>query len=240
MTTVPPNTSSATNPHSPGSHHAPKHTRYAVLLSGTHVTGKETLAVALSQAFQCTWLKGEMAHNAATFGARSQARKGYNYGVVFGRIWLSKLRRLGFLSDGYESEGGSAGVKTTAIAPSQAKQQPESPHLPAGCVALITCYHMRAPARDAIRQAMLGVAVQPVFVVMNITQETLSGRTLGAEEAELAERIMSDKAADIALPLEEEQDVVLIDSMQDVDGLYKEITEAIPPLLALIEADQSS
>ena len=46
-----------------------------------------------------------MIQNTAVFGARSQAKKGFNYGEVFGRIWFSKLQRLGFLRDLPELEG---------------------------------------------------------------------------------------------------------------------------------------
>jgi len=48
-----------------------------------------------------------MIHVSATFGAQSQAKKGYNYSEVFGRIWVSKMRRAGFLSNGNESDGES-------------------------------------------------------------------------------------------------------------------------------------
>jgi gluconate kinase len=189
-----------------------------VLLSGTHVTGKETLAVSLSKSLGCPWIKAEMAHNSASFGARSQAKKGYNYGEVFGRIWFSKLRRLGFLSDGNESDG-----ETNVEAPR--KVVPD-------CTALISCYATRKPARDAIRDVMLAHSIKPIFVIMHITKETLSGRTLGAEEPELAERIMGEKIADIQEPLEEEKDVILIDSMRDVDALFVEIREGINQQLA--------
>ena len=61
---------------------------------------------------------------------------------------------------------------------------------------------------------------------MHITTETLSGRTLGAEEVELAKSIMGDKIADIEEPLEE-KDVILIDSIHDVDTSFFEIKEGI-------------
>lgn len=186
---------------------------YVVLLSGTHVTGKETLAVALSKALSCPWLKAEMVHNSAGFGARSQAKRGYNYGDVFGRIWFSKLQRLGFLSDGNESDGES---------------KVEAPRRPGSdCTALISCYAMPKSSRDAIRDVMLAHSIKTIFVVLHITKEVLSGRTLGAEEPELAKRIMERKVADIQEPLEEEIDVLLVDSMQDVDALYMQILGSI-------------
>ena len=153
-----------------------------------------------------------MVHNSAFFGARSQAKKGYNYSEVFGRIWLSKLRRIGFLTDGYESNGGSE------VCPRK---------LGTDCTALISCYAMRKPARDAIRNVMLAHSIKPIFVIMHITKETLSGRTLGAEEPGLAERIMGEKIADIQEPLQEESDVILIDSMRDVDALFLEVKDAL-------------
>ena len=186
---------------------------YVVILSGTHVTGKEALAVSLSKSLKCPWLKAEMLHNFATFGSRSQARKGYEYDEVFGRIWFSKLERIGFLSDRSEVNGG---LKV------------EAPRrFGTDCTALITCYAMRKPARDAIRHVMLAHSIQPIFVIMQITNETLSGRPLGAEEPELAERIMREKRADIEEPMEEERDVIIIDSMREVDALFLEIQEGI-------------
>jgi gluconate kinase len=187
---------------------------YIVLLSGSHVIGKEILAKSLSEHLNCPWISADMAHGAANFGARSQARKGYDYSKVFGRIWLSKLRRIGFLSDGSESEGESK-----AKVPRKLGQE--------GCTAILSVFHMRKPGRDAIRDAMLEHSIRPIFVIMHITQETLSGRTLGAEEPELAERIMAQKRADIQEPHEDERDVILVDSMRDLDTMLPDIKEAI-------------
>ena len=170
-------------------------------------------------------MKAEVVHNSATFGARSQAKKGYNYSEVFGRIWFSKIRRIGFLSDGNESDGESE-----VEAPKKLSTAPEK--LGTDCTALISCFAMRKPARDAIRDVMLAHSIKPIFVIMHITKETLSGRTLGAEEPELAERIMGEKIADIQEPLEEEKDVILIDSMRDVDAMFLEIKEGISRQLA--------
>jgi gluconate kinase len=185
---------------------------YVIILSGTHVTGKETLAVALSRTMNCPWLKAEMAHNSAAFGARSQSRRGYSYDSVFGRIWFSKLLRLGLLSDGYKSDGDSNSNSPRKPAPRKS-----------GCMAIISCYAMRKQARDAIRSVMILNSIRPVHVIMQITEETLSGRTLGAEEPELAERIMGEKIADIQSPFEEENDLLLIDSLRGVDEMFSEI-----------------
>lgn len=181
--------------------------QYVVLLSGTHVTGKETLALTLSPSLGCSWIKAEMAHAAADFGACSQEKKGYDYSEVFGRIWVAKLQRLGF-------------------PPTEARE--DGLH----CAALLTVYAMRRPGRDAIRNVLLAQSIKPIFVIMHITTQTLSGRTLGAEEPELAERIMAAKIADIEEPQEDEKDVILIDSMRDVDTLFDEIKAAIRHRLA--------
>lgn len=196
----------------------PKPTSYAVLLSGTHVTGKETLAVSLSRSLNCSWIKAETIYNFAKSGARSQVKKGYSHDEVFGRIWFSKLRRMGFLSDGYESDG---------------EVEVGAPRRFGHCTALISCYSMPKPARDAIRHVMLANSIKPIFVILQITEEVLSGRTLGAEEPELAKRIMGEKLADIEEPvLEEEPDVTVIDSMRDIDFLYLEIKDGIDRQLA--------
>lgn len=94
---------------------------YIVLLSGTHITGKETLAVSLPprgspypmhRDSSCPWIKSEMAHNAAmVFGSRSKAKRGLRLRKsLCGRIWFSKLRRLGFLTDGSKSDGRVRGA----------------------------------------------------------------------------------------------------------------------------------
>lgn len=74
---------------------------------------------------------------------------------------------------------------------------------------------------------MLANSVKPIFVVLDITEETLSGRTLGAEEPKLARRIMGEKLADIQKPMVEEKDVVLVNSMYDVDQVFTLIMEGI-------------
>ena len=160
---------------------APRH--HVILLIGTHVTGKETLAFSLSRSHGCPWVKGELAHAAANFGARSQATKGpYDYGEVFQRIWFSKMQRLGLVipDQDLDHRAGSAMTPTPTANPTST------------CTAIITCYAMRKPARDAIRRVLLSHSIHPMFVILHITKETLSGRTLGAEEPELAERIMGE------------------------------------------------
>lgn len=204
-----------------GTRYASPSPSYAVLLSGTHVTGKETLAVNLAKALDCVWIKGEMAHSAATFGARSQARRGLDYGRVFGRIWSSKMQRLGFLAGGGEPDAGNGDSDEAPEGAGLSGTQQQHG------AAVISLYHMRKPARDAIRDALLARSVKPVFVILHITEETLSGRTLGAEEPQLAEKIMAHKIADIEEPLAEETDVILVDSLRDVDALFQEILEAV-------------
>lgn len=95
------------------------------------------------------------------------------------------------------------------------------------CEALITCYAMRKHTRDVIRDVMLAHSVRPVFVIMQITKEALSGRTLGAEDPVLAAKIMETKMADIEEPLMEEENTIVVNSMLDVDALQLEIMEQI-------------
>jgi gluconate kinase len=188
---------------------------YVVLLSGTHVTGKESLSVTLSKHLRCPWIKAEPTHSMASFGASSQAKKGYSYNDVFGRIWFAKLQRLGFDTSG--GDGGRGGNNDTGSG---------------RCLAVLSCYAMRRPARDAIRNVMLAHTIRPVFVILHITKETLCGRTLGAEEPELAERIMAAKLADIEEPAEDERDVVLVNSLRNVDMLFDVIRDGIGRVLA--------
>jgi len=203
---------------------------YVVLLSGTHVTGKETLAVSLSKSLGCPCINAEIVQDSAAVGARSQEKKGYSYSEVFGRIWFSKLRRLGFLSDGNESDGESEVDPCRKLRTAPMKLAPD-------CTALLSCLAMRKPARDAIRDVMLTHSIRTIFVILHITKETLSGRTLGAEEPELAKRIMGEKIADIQPPLDEEEDVILVDSMQDIDALFLEIRERITKQLTKLRSE---
>jgi len=95
------------------------------------------------------------------------------------------------------------------------------------CLALVTCYHLRKSARDGIRESLSAEGVGVIFVILQITPVVLSGRTLGAEEPELAERIMREKIEDLREPIKEETDVLIVDSMKDVDSLTVGIEEII-------------
>jgi len=58
--------------------------------------------------------------------------------------------------------------------------------------------------------------------VLQIAEQTLSGRTLGAEEPVLAEWIMGEKIKDIEMPSEEEMsDIIVVDSLRNVDDLLR-------------------
>ncbi|CEJ91457.1 hypothetical protein VHEMI07167 [[Torrubiella] hemipterigena] len=182
---------------------SPKHTTqqepvYAVFISGTHVTGKEVLAASVADALGCRWIKSEWMNSAAEKAARTQSQRGLDYNTVFGRVYSNKLAQVGFDFDG--------------------TQRP---------LAVISCFHMPPFERNAMRQAMLERNVKPIFCIMHITTTVLSGRTLGAEEPELAARIMAIKAGAIQDPLEEEKDVILIDSMKNMDDVFVEMTAAI-------------
>lgn len=187
---------------------------YIVVLSGTHVTGKETVALSLSSSLDCPWIKGEYAHNSAIVTARLQEKRGIEDSAVFGRLWLTKMKRIGLHCEVPEEGGGGSESED----PNQTDKK---------CIALVSCFAMRKLSRDAIREVMLKNSVRVIFVVLQITTETLSGRTLGAENTELAETIMASKAEDIREPAEEEIDVLVVDSMQDVDTLTKDIEEII-------------
>jgi gluconate kinase len=188
---------------------------YIVVLSGTHVTGKETIAISLSKSLDCPWLKGDQVHSASNTIARSQAKRGYDSSSVYGRTWFTKMQRIGLMSEKAESDGGGEvdnqdiNKKGTA------------------CIALVSCFALRKPARDAIRDVMLAKSVRVIFVILQITRDTLSGRTLGAENPELAARIMEEKAEDLREPMEEERDVLVVDSMRDVDALILDIEAVI-------------
>ncbi|KAK4443318.1 hypothetical protein QBC34DRAFT_362196 [Podospora aff. communis PSN243] len=175
---------------------------FAVILTSTHSTGKETLAFSLASHLSTPWLKAEQVHASAFTSATSQSSRGLpnlGYNDVFTRIWLSKLDRLGYFS-----------------LPSRS--------------AVLTCYAMRRRERDAIREAMSSVGLRVLFVVLWISEEVLEGRTLGAEEEALAGRIMMGKKRDIEMPGEEELvgrggDVMVVDSLRSVeemDGVVKE------------------
>ena len=78
---------------------------------------------------------------------------------------------------------------------------------------------------------MLEHGIRSFFVIMDISKEILSGRTLGAEEQDLAARIMKSKQADIQQPLETETDVLLIDSTKSIDDVLVDINTGIESLV---------
>jgi gluconate kinase len=200
---------------------------YIVILSGTHVTGKDSVAISLSRSLDCPWLKGEYAANTANVISRSQEKRGYDLGTVYGKTWFKKMQRLGLMSDGSESDGGGD-------SDNEDRRSKKNQKKPTGCLALVTHFALRKPSRDAIRDVMLGMEVRVIFVILQITTDTLSGRTLGAENPELAERIMEEKAEDLREPEQEERDTLVVDSMQDVDALTLDIEESIKRQVAVV------
>jgi gluconate kinase len=136
------------------------------------------------------------------------------------------MQRIGLMSDGSESDGGGDSDNED--------RRRKKVHKETGCLALVTHYALRRPGRDAIRDVMLAKDVRVIFVILQITEDTLSGRTLGAEDPELAESIMKEKAEDLKEPDEEERDVLVVDSMQDVDSLTLDIEEMIRRQVAVV------
>jgi gluconate kinase len=132
----------------------------------------------------------------------------------------SKKQRIGLISNASESYGGGESN-------SQDLKKKST-----GCIALVTCFALRKLGRDAIRDVILTKWVRVIFVILQITRDTLSGRTLGAENPELAEEIMEEKAEDLREPLKEEKDILVVESMQDVDALTLVIKEMIGRQLA--------
>ncbi|KAM7205970.1 putative thermosensitive gluconokinase [Rhypophila sp. PSN 637] len=238
---------------------------YVILLSGTHVTGKETIAFSLAQSLQCQWIKGEAAHAAANFGARAQAsrRAGYDYHDVFQRIWLAKMLRLGLdipsLSTVHADRAGDGMIaaetanQTQEIEASAGGSRADTghqDHKPKGkgkCLAVITIYATRYPARKAVRSVLAKHFVKPIFAILQITKQTLSGRTLGAEEAELAKQIMREKERDIEPPEESELlvefgkdhsensgDILVVESDdgRSVDELFRFILKGVQGIMS--------
>lgn len=189
---------------------------YILILSGTHVTGKYTVAIKLSEKLNRPWLNGDPIQAVSHKIARAQAQHGYDRYTVFGRTWFTKMQRIGLLSKATRSDSGS-GNSDGQIGQTGGKD----------CLALITLYGLRKEERDAIRDVMLSKSVRTIFVILQITKETLSGRTLGAENPELAAKIMIEKVEDLREPLDEEIDVLVVDSMQDVDALTLDIEDIV-------------
>lgn len=123
--------------------------------------------------------------------------------------------RTGFLSDGNESDGESDVEVTSKTSAAPRKS---------GIV--ISSHHMRRPAVDAIRDAVFNQAKKLGFAIIYITKETLSGRTSGAEQPDLAERIMGGKIDDIE-ELEGEEKVILVDERGGIEGMFDEIRKRI-------------
>jgi len=180
---------------------SPSPSPFVVLLCGTYVTGKETLAFTLAEHYGCPKIKAGMSQFSAYSGARTQSRSGrYDYTQVFCRIWWAKLQQLGFPPDEKDVKGP--------------------------CRAVLSCLATRRQDRDAIREAMRAQSLKPIFIILNITKETLSGRTLGVEhpeDVEFANLKLEEKARFLELPGEDETDVALVDSMLEMDVLAGEI-----------------
>jgi gluconate kinase len=192
-----------------------------VIICGTHVTGKETIATALSTSLKCPLLKGELAQSSAAAIARSRGKRGYDSSTVFGQAWFLKMQRVRLMYDvaaGDNNHSRSSG--------SDSKRHTEEESRPR-CIAFVTCLALRKHGRDAIRDIMLTKSIRVIFVVLQITRDTLVGRTVGAENHELEMKILREKAEDLTLPLEEETDVLVVDSMQDIDSLTEDIKEMI-------------
>jgi hypothetical protein len=207
------------------SKHEASSSSYIVILSGSHVIGKKTIAVSLSKSLDCPWLKGEFAAASADVVSRSHEKRGYDFGTLYGRTWFKKMQRIGLMSDGSESDGGGDSDTDDR---GKKKFRKET-----GCLAIVNQPALRKPGRDAIRNVMLAKDVRVIFVILQITTDTLSGRTLGAENPELAERIMKEKAEDLREPEEEETDVLVVDSMQDIDALTLNIETMIKHQVAV-------
>lgn len=195
---------------------------YVVLLSGTHVTGKETIAASLATALHCPFLKSDLAKG---FVIRANKHGSDDPSVVFGQTWLAKMQRA---------------VPVYAVAPPRdgvATEfwNPHPHHEGAGplCTAVISCGPLRRHNKDAIRSVLLARGVRAVFVVLQITRDTLEGRTLGAEEPELAKRIFASKAEDARAVEEGERDVLAVDSLRDVDSSTEEILGLVRGLVGM-------
>jgi gluconate kinase len=200
---------------------------YIVLLSGTHVTGKDTIAVSLSTSLSCPWLKGDQIHTSSLQIAKSQAKRGHEFSTVYGKTWFTKMQRIGLMSEGYESDGEAEDFPLRSPKSGNPKIKIKGNGGEGACKALVTTYALRKESRDAFRDVMSSKGVRTIFVILQITKHTLSGRTLGAEEPELAERIMEEKVEDLEVPVEGERDVIVVDSMQGIDALTVEIEERI-------------
>ncbi|PYH96122.1 hypothetical protein BO71DRAFT_397366 [Aspergillus ellipticus CBS 707.79] len=204
----------------------PHPTSYIIIISGTHVTGKDTLVSSLSTTFHCPALKGEYCYSSAWAIARSREKHGYDRDTIFGQTWLRKMNRIGLLAAMDSHSSSSASSASSSGSDSGDGDGDGDCDSEGGILAVVSCFAMRKPSRDAIREIMLAQEepVGVIFVVLQIERETLVGRTLGAENQELALRILEEKVEDIRVPvLEEEPDTLVVDGTLDVDSLAVQI-----------------
>ena len=131
------------------------------------------------------------------------------------------------MNEGYESDGEAEELPLRSPKSGNPKIKMKVNGGEGACKALVTTYALRKESRDAFRDVMSSKGVRTIFVILQISKHALSGRTLGAEEPELAERIMEEKLEDLEDPVEGERDVIVVDSMQGVDALTVEIEERV-------------
>ncbi|PYI08446.1 hypothetical protein BO78DRAFT_395594 [Aspergillus sclerotiicarbonarius CBS 121057] len=199
----------------------PTNSNHILIISGTHVTGKDTIATSLAHTYNSPFLEGEYCYNAAWSIARARQKHGYDVASVFGQTWLRKMNRIGL-------------PLPLSTPPTPSHTPPSSPSSSStasssytgrggGISAVVSCAAMRKPHRDAIRSVMATQSVGVIFVVLQIEPETLLGRTVGAENRELEMRILQEKTEDIRLPGVEEagpgRETIVVDALMDVDSV---------------------
>jgi gluconate kinase len=123
----------------------PPSTPYIIILTGIHVTGKETIALSLLSSFHCLWLKGALIRDSGLAISRAQETRGEDLAKVYGQMWLKKMQRVGLIIE--------------AVRPSQEQ-----------CVAVVSSYALRHFHRDAIRDVLLSqlTPVRAIFVILQI------------------------------------------------------------------------
>ncbi|RAK96392.1 uncharacterized protein BO80DRAFT_484492 [Aspergillus ibericus CBS 121593] len=210
-------------------------TTYILIISGTHVTGKDTIATSLAHTYHCPFLEGEYSYCAAWSIARARAKHGYDTLSVFGQTWLRKMRRVGLHTPSRSSSSSSSSpprspsysppLSPLSEASTSTNLHPEKEERGGRISAIISSPAMRQPHREAIRAVMETYAVGVIFVVLQIERETLMGRTVGAENVDLERRILEEKTEDIRLPGVEEVGVgpgggtIVVDALLDVDSV---------------------